>query len=314
MRSLTAVVLILVAGLALSADPALAQAPPSAPLVLRLPSSPRTAALGNAWVAGRDADVIFYNPAQLVGTRQEFALSVTRYGPSSHMATLSSTFAAGKMSLTLGWGVELLTFAPGTASYPFAPDVVLAAGPSDGVSALVVVGGAVVFKGFRVGASGKYALDRVSPASADAPSPAVNVHAMLADVGMARNLFGGTAAVSMQNLGAATAEHGTAASLPRQLLAGWSATRPAGPLDLGLFGQITVRDGWTSPGGGLEVGYSWIDGYNVALRVGARRMDTPAQHPVSFGAAFTADRLTVEYGVQFFEHGHTANGVTVRWR
>ena len=37
---------------------AYAQAPPTPPLILHIPSSARTAALGNAWVAGRDAEVV----------------------------------------------------------------------------------------------------------------------------------------------------------------------------------------------------------------------------------------------------------------
>jgi hypothetical protein len=81
-----------------------------------------------------------------------------------------------------------------------------------------------------------------------------------------------------------------------------------------MYSQVTVREGWTAVGGGLEMGYSWIEGYNVALRVGARRTESPSEHPLALGAAFTADRLTVEYAVQFFEGGRAANGVTIRWR
>ena len=45
-----------------------------------MPSSARTMALGNAWVAGRDAEVLFYNPAQLIGARPDIAVSVIRPG------------------------------------------------------------------------------------------------------------------------------------------------------------------------------------------------------------------------------------------
>jgi hypothetical protein len=77
---------------------------------------------------------------------------------------------------------------------------------------------------------------------------------------------------------------------------------------------LTLRDGWTAPGGGVEVAYSWIEGYTIAIRAGARRVESASEQPVALGAAFTADRLTIEYALQFFEGGHTANGVTVRWR
>jgi hypothetical protein len=95
---------------------------------------------------------------------------------------------------------------------------------------------------------------------------------------------------------------------------GYSIAKPAGPLDLGIYTQVTARNRWTSPGAGLEVGYSWIQGYNIAFRIGARRPETTAENPVAFGAAFTTDRLTIEYAIRIFDGGRTSNGVTVRWR
>jgi hypothetical protein len=35
---------------------------------------------------------------------------------------------------------------------------------------------------------------------------------------------------------------------------------------------------------------------------------------MSLGAAFTADRITVEYAMQFVDGGRASHGVTVRWR
>jgi len=147
-----------------------------------------------------------------------------------------------------------------------------------------------------------------------APAVSISQHAWLADIGVARNALGGVAAFSVQNLGRTTPANATSLITPRQFLAGWSTTRAAGPLDLGLYSQVTMRKDWISPAGGFEAGYSWIEGYAIALRVGARRPETDTEHPVALGAAFTADRLTIEYAIQFFEGGRTANGVTVRWR
>lgn len=291
---------------------AIAQAPPVGPLLLLVPTSPRTAALGNAWVAGRDPEVLFYNPAQ-IAARGGFDFSFTSHGGNGSTLGFGSAFAGGKWSLTLGWGVQLANFttSPGVP-YPYAPDVLLESGPSGGLSALVGVGGVITYKGFRIGAASKYATDRVTPAPDQIGS--VNQRAWLADIGVARSLLGGVGAVSVQNLGRGTYNGAERLKLPRQLLAGWSRSRNAGPLDLGIYTQVLVRDGWVSPSGGLEVGYGWIEGYNVTLRVGGRRPDAGTEQPVSFGAAFTADRLTVEYGVQFFEGGRAANGVTIRWR
>jgi hypothetical protein len=68
------------------------------------------------------------------------------------------------------------------------------------------------------------------------------------------------------------------------------------------------------PALGIEAGYSWIEGLNVTLRAGVKRPETDLEKPVSLGAAFTLDRLTVEYAMRLFDGGKTANGVTLRWR
>jgi len=191
--------------------------------------------------------------------------------------------------------------------------VLLSSGPADAFSSLFAVGGAVAFKGFRLGATGKYALESGPPSPSAAGSPLVYRGALVADIGVARNLWGGVIGGSVQNLGG-TADDDAHLTLPRQVLIGWSTTKRAGPLDLGIVTQVTLRDEWASPAGGLEVGYSWIEGYNVAFRVGARRPETTSEYPLAFGVAFTADRLTFEYAVRIFDGGRTANGVTVRWR
>lgn len=310
--------LSLAMGLAIGACgalPAHAQAPPTGPLVLHIPTSARTAALGNAWVAGRDLDVIFHNPAQIIGTRSTIDLSVARLGPASTMLSAGSIYAAGKWSLTLGWGAQLVGFnADAAPSYPYSPDLTLAPGSRSGTSALLTAGAAIVYKGFRVGAAAKYVSDMASTAPAVLNPIRVNQHLLLADVGVARNLFGGAAAIAFQNIGRNSRDEGVPLRIPRQVAIGWSTTKVAGPLDLGLFTQLTARRNWTSPAAGLEAGYSWIEGYSVTLRAGVRRPETDAEKPISLGAAFTADRLTVEYAVRMFDGGRYANGVTLRWR
>jgi hypothetical protein len=294
---------------------AFAQAPPAGPLLLILPATPRTAALGNAWVAGRDQDVLFYNPAQLIGARQGLDLSVTRHGSRGTTAALGSVYAAGKWSLTLGWGVQFADFStsPSTA-YPFAPETLLSSGSAQGTSSLLAVGGAILFKGFRIGGAGKYATDRLSLPIGTIDRSPVNHGVLVADVGVARNLAGGVAGFAFQNLGGSSNGDGTGIKAPKQALLGWSMTRVVGPIDVSVTSQLTLRNDWTAPGAGVEVGYSWIEGYYVALRAGVRRPESGPERPFSFGAAFTADRVTVEYGVQFFEGGRAANGVTIRWR
>jgi len=291
-----------------------AQAPPTGPLVLHVPTSARTAALGNAWVAGRDLDVIFHNPAQIIGTRSTIDLSVARLGPASTMLSAGSIYAAGKWSLTFGWGAQVVGVNADAARYPFSPDVTLAAGTRSGTSTLLTAGGAFVYKKFRVGAAVKYVSDMASTASAVLLPVRVNQHLLLADVGVARNLFGGAAAIAFQNLGRDSRDGGVLLRVPRQVAIGWSTTKVAGPLDLAVFTQVTSRRHWTTPAAGIEAGYSWIEGYTVTLRAGVKRPETHAEKPIALGAALTADRLTVEYALRLFDGGRSASGVTLRWR
>jgi hypothetical protein len=292
-----------------------AQAPATPPLILHVPSSARTTALGDAWVAGRDQDVIFYNPAQLIGAGRDFGVSVVRPGTGGTAVSAASAYAAGKWSLTLGWGARVLGFdVDPAAPYPYSTDVLLTRGPASGQSTLLAFGGAVAYKGLRIGAAGKYVSDRAStPLGAGVPV-SITQHAWLVDIGAARNMLGGVVAFSAQNLGRAVTDDPAILITPQQFLAGYSMTRPAGPLDIGLYGQVTMRPDWVAPAAGGEIGYSWIEGYSVTIRAGVRRPETDAQKPVSIGAAFTADRLTIEYGVQFVDGGRASHGVTVRWR
>lgn len=297
-----------------SAGRAFAQAPPAGPVVLRVPATPRVAALGNAWVAGSDREVIFYNPAQIGSARTGFDLPVTFTGSDSTLVTLGSTYTAGKWSLTLGWGAEFLRFShdPSTV-YPFSPDILTATGSASATSGAFAGGGVITYKGFRIGGAGKYAFDTTTSAALANGVAPVSQGVFVLDVGVARNKFGGTFAGSVQNL-APNPTNGSGLVLPRQTLVGYSMTRAAGPLDLGMYSQLMFRHDWRSPAAGLEAGYSWIEGYNVALRVGARRPETTTEKPIAFGAAITADRLSLEYSLQLFDGGRAAHGVTVRWR
>ena len=224
-------------------------------------------------------------------------------------------YAAGKWSLTLGWGAQLLGFdVDAAAPYPYASDVLLSRGSADGQSMLLAFGGAVVYRNFRIGAAGKYVSDRAATPPGDSASVSIGQHAWLGDVGVARNILGGVAAFSVQNLGHSSTGSASRLVTPRQFLAGYSITRPLGPLDLGLYRQVGARKDWVAPAGGLEVGYSWIEGYSVAVRVGATRPETTTERPVSVGVGLTADRLTVEYAARFYEGGRAGSVVTIRWR
>jgi hypothetical protein len=121
--------------------------------------------------------VIFRNPAQIIGTRSTLDLSLARLGPASRMVSSGAVYAAGPRSLTLGWGVQIVGFsASATASYPYSPDLTLESGSRNGTSLLVTLGGALVIKGFRVGAAGKYVSDIVAMSPAVLNPVRVNQH------------------------------------------------------------------------------------------------------------------------------------------
>lgn len=289
-----------------------AQAPPTAPLVLTQTPSARVTALGGAWVAGRDQDVIFSNPAQLIGSRSDFAVSVARLGEQAQMASMQSAYAAGKLSFTLGWGVQVINFRaidgvlpPLTTDTFRREEILLHPRPTgDAQSAVATLGAAVLYKGFRIGAAGKYAADRTSS----------NHRAFLADFGVARNLLGGAIALAAQNIGKSTLPQLSFAKLPRQVALGYSKGQAAGPFDIAVFTQVSHRSGWNSAAVGFEAGYSWIEGMSVTGRVGLRRPETKSEKPISLGGAFTADRLTLEYALQMFDNSKRSHLVTIRWR
>ena len=58
-----------------------------------------------------------------------------------------------------------------------------------------------------------------------------------------------------------------------------------------------LRYNWVAPSGGIEVGYSWLDGYAIAFRGGARRA-LPGERPLTGGLGFTMDRLSIDYAVE----------------
>jgi hypothetical protein len=72
-------------------------------------------------------------------------------------------------------------------------------------------------------------------------------------------------------------------------------------------------NGFLSPAGGLEMGYSWLDGYSIALRGGARRPER-GEGPLTAGAGFTMDRLSIDYALDTSTRGRVAHRLGLRIR
>lgn len=293
-----------------------AQAQDAGPVALLLPVSASAASSGNAMVSVRDDYVIFSNPAQIAPTNG-FGFSLATFGSDSRAMAATTVVTVG--TYTFGWGVHLVDFSTprSNTTYPFAPAALTVSGDADIFSMVATMAASRTIKGFRVGLAAKYAQDVVPRETAVSGILVVPTRgaALLADIGAARPLLGGTAGLAVQNAGDSYRVGATRYDVPTQVLLGWSDQRQMGPLDLAYTTQVTARRaGWVSPGAGLEARYSWIDGYAVSGSVGARRTETDDERPVGLGASFSADRLLVQYGVNFFAGNTAAHRVTLRWR
>ena len=289
-----------------TALPAHAQAPAAGPLVLLLPATARATAMGNAWVAGRDESSVFSNPAQINPT-PGFGGTFARYGSGGTSAMIASATVVNW--LTLGWGVEVVDFKARTdATYPFTPGDLARRGSRDAQSLMANVGGSFLVKKFRVGLGAKYAEDRVD-AIPSIGAPSILKGLLLGDVGIAHSLLSGTAALAVQNIG-----DDSRLPLPIQTTLGWARQMQAQQLDLAFAAQVSERNQWIGGGGGVEVGYGWIEGWSGALRAGLRRPETSAQRPVSLGAGLSADHLGVDYALELFEGNRYAHHFSLRWR
>ena len=72
--------------------------------------------------------------------------------------------------------------------------------------------------------------------------------------------------------------NGVTTQQPLRATLGAARTAPFGPFDVSGTGAVTVlRERRVLPAGGAELGYSWLDGYNVLLRAGLRRPERGEQ-------------------------------------
>jgi hypothetical protein len=273
------------------------------PLVLNLPSGPRTLALGDVGVASRDDEVLFFNPAQLA-VATGFSSSGERYTANSSGAALSAVTRFNGGGVAIGMRMN---------SFDASGNLTTGSGASLGQSLFsstsleASVGVAQVIKGIRVGAALKYAEQDLGT---------TRLERGLVDVGLAKQVFGSyTVGASVQNLGTDEVLEGPVrVELPRMATLGVSRGGPVGEFD--LFGTAAVswnRDNSLYPAGGLEVSYSWLSGYNIAMRAGGRR-PLPGEEAFTAGAGFTMDRLSIDYALETLSGGRIGNRLGLRIR
>jgi hypothetical protein len=284
---------------------------PFAPILLLLPSDPRALAMGNTGVASRDDAVLFFNPAQLAIARG-FSGSFEHYSSTAAGGTLSAVtrFSTGGIAV----GMRMVDYEMPDEVFPANPGSMLPAGPAFGTSLEASVGLAQVIKGVRIGGAAKYVEDNV---------PTTRVSRAAFDVGLSKDFFRFyTVGLAVQNIGKSmtipcsfkaesvtdctvppsppggSSPLFTTANLPLRTTLGVAAGRPLGELDVVATAAVSmIRTDFVSPSGGVEVGYSWLDGYSVAVRGGARR-PFPGETPFTAGAGFTMDRLSIDYAVE----------------
>jgi len=280
------------------------------PIVLRVPASTRMLAMGEAAVAERDDDVVFYNPAQVAIARGTSA-SGERYTSSTSGGAMSTVLrlASGGVGLGASW----IAYGSPFNRYPLSRgDLALPGSALESTSMLATLAIAQTYKKFRVGVAGKYLAD----------AQGSDLQGVVADVGVSRDVgaFGVpfTAAIAVQNIGSdfevKPAGPGVTSALPTRYTAGVGGGWPVGLLDLAIFAQASMLpDRFFEPAGGMELGYSWLDGYSLAGRVGARRPEAGTR-AFTAGAGLQIDRLTIDYALETLDHGHVGNRVGLRIR
>jgi hypothetical protein len=287
-------------------------------LVFRLPSSARTLAMGNVGIVGRDDDVLFYNPAQLVAARGT-SVSAERFSKFARSGTLSSVIRFNNGGIGIGATVSNYRSLTG---FPSPVDRLDMRGdiPSTAASSnALAVGIGQVFKGTRLGITGKYF---------EEPGDLSRNSALVVDAGAARDFFGYSFGLAVQNIGpdfAVPRDRGVPSiipvapnnpmpGLPLSATLGAGRGLPAGPFDLFATTAISwLRDGFVSPAGGAELGYSWLEGYNIILRAGARR-PVRGEGPITAGAGFIMDRLAIDYAIETLSGGRAGHRIGLRIR
>ena len=268
--------------------PAAGQNAGSAPLALTLPASTRMVAMGDIGVAGRDDDVIFYNPAQLFVARGT-SMSLTRLSETARGGTMSTVLRVGPGAF--GFGANYLEYQVVPLKYPLMLGDVIGGSFALGTSAVGAMGYAQTYKGFRLGATAKYAMDVID---------IERFGSLYGDAGIARDFRNGryTTALAVQHIGSSISRGPERFRPPTTTTLGAATARQLGPLDgaatLGV--SYSELDDFTA-GGGAELSYSWLVGYSIAARGGVHQARQGGDTEFNGGLGFTADRMTLDVAV-----------------
>lgn len=285
-------------------------------LVLEAPGGTESMAYGGApWLFTTGADVLFENPG-LLGRAEGVAASLQSYGGEG---TLVSLAGAGELQGGgFAAGVQILRYGtePGLPQARDRQSAALTPG-SVGVTELVgTVGYGRRWLGLEIGAAFKY-LDQSLDDDRD--------EVVAFDLGAARQIGPLAVGIALRDLGSdlrlddldeASTAGSTRRELPTRIVADVSTESfEVGELDLFLASRVTRRrDGEIVPAGGVELSYWPVTGYTFRLRAGLQRVVEDARSPITLGAAFTGDHITLEYAFQSFDGEGDAHRFGLRWR
>jgi hypothetical protein len=297
---------LLLIGLLL-ATPADAQTRTPVPLLLQLPASARAAGMGNAFpLAAVDADVLFYQPAQIASARG-FSATFAAYGTSTmafSIATAGQWWDGG-----IAFGLRATSYGADSFDDGAYRDGEAGLIDEGAIASSEVVGTAGYARslfGFRVGLAGKLAETRVA-GERDVTAAG--------DVGIARGIGFVTLAFSARNLGRDPVLDSLDARLPRTFtLAAATRSRPLGPLDVSLAAAVSRwEDGTFVPEAGAELAYWPIPGRTFIARIGSRYVEDSDIGALTLGAGFAGDRISIDYAFAAI-HGEAVHRVGVRLR
>ena len=284
---------------------------------LPLPNSASTRglAMGNANLAGRDDDVIFYGPSQLAVARGT-SVAAERYVDGLAGGTAATTSRLG--SGGIGVGAQIVE---GRNSTSCLQQLALRNGsPAAQTISLTqaIVGAAQTYKRIRFGVAAKYATETADDQ---------RVSRFLVDVGISHDFTLGdfvplTAAFAVQSIGGNPTD-AFALGVPRTASIGLSTGGPLGAFDVAVMAQAGVEHTGLPQEiknrpllrGGLELGYTWLDGYSIAIRGGERTASSfdLARH-TTFGAGLVLDRFAFDYAFEHLAGPYGANRFGVRLR
>lgn len=273
------------------------------PVILRLPSDARVLALGNTGITSRDDAAVFYNPAQLAvasgfGVSGEWLDTGAGTGSMSAVTRFNGTGG-------IGIGARFANFDTPAGGFPVDRATMLGGGALPGTAFEASIGGAQVVKKVRVGVAIKYAEEM---------GGTERIGRVLGDVGLSKDMLRSTFGLSVQNIGRDMTAAAGNVLLPIKSTFGASQSRSFGPFDFNGVAAISmIRTDAVQGSGGVEMNYSWLSGYNVVLRGGARSRVTGEQ-PLTAGAGFTMDRLTIDYALETLDDQRVAHRFGVRIR